>query len=100
VDADPPYACSAERAIVERLLRASVDTHGALALVREQRTARLLRLAIDCLDESIKQVQGIALDAQCNPRPARPGAGALTGRVRRRRARLARSAARMALASR
>jgi hypothetical protein len=82
-----PNECTGEHAIVERLLRASVDIYGALALVREQRTGRLLREAVDCLDESIKQVQARALDAQLGPQLARTGTR--MGRVRLRQPRLA-----------
>lgn len=54
----------AEHAIVERLLRASMDVHSALSLVVEKRTVQLLRQVIDDLDHSIKQVQCRALDLE------------------------------------
>jgi len=65
----------AEHAIVERLLRASMDVHSALSLVGEKRTVQLLRQVIDDLDHSIKQVQSRALDFELqSPRDTVPSA--------------------------
>src|SRR5579862_6506967 len=69
MDSDPPTECTTEHAIVERLLLASANIHAALPLVDEQRTARRLREAVTCLDDSIKQVQRRALRTQLGSQP-------------------------------
>ena len=58
---------TAEQAIIERLFRASMDVQCALSMIREERTAVLLRQIIDHLDISIKQVQSLALDQSEQP---------------------------------
>jgi hypothetical protein len=78
-----PYSTSlsdhcAEQAIVERLFRASLDLHSALSIIREERTANLLREAIDRLDQSIKQVQSRALDLDVQLRRGPSRAGPVT----------------------
>jgi|SRR5579872_6580710 hypothetical protein len=78
MDSGPTRECITEHAIVERLLRASMDIHATLPLVDEQRTARRLHQAVACLDDSIKQVQRRALDLQLGPRPERASTPART----------------------
>jgi hypothetical protein len=60
-----------ENAIVQRLFRASLEIHSALSIVRDERTAILLRQAIDRLDRSIRQVQHGAADRPLRSRPQR-----------------------------
>lgn len=46
-----------EHAVVEALLRASLEVHGALSLTRRGIVAEHLREALDCLDEAVNEVR-------------------------------------------
>lgn len=47
-----------EHAVVEALLRASLEVHGALSLLNDSGVvAERLRQALDCLDEAVNQTR-------------------------------------------
>ncbi len=46
-----------ENAVVEALLRAGLEVHGALSLLSPGVVTRHLREALDCLDEAINEVR-------------------------------------------
>ena len=47
-----------EHAVVEALLRASLEVHGALSLLNDEGVvAEHLREALDCLDEAVNQTR-------------------------------------------
>ena len=47
-----------EHAVVEALLRASLEVHGALSLLNDEGVvAERLRAALDCLDEAVNQTR-------------------------------------------
>lgn len=58
-DVDPPVvgATLIEHAVVEALLRASLEVHGALSLLGGGIVAQHLHEALDCLDEAVNEVR-------------------------------------------